>query len=252
MVSYRSSTISSKLVKTKWLLDGGAIQSYVPKTVAFNYSNLKAMFALYPTVYFKPINGSGGFNIVRIKKLGNSYQMQHDSAKSNYLSFDVLYAKLSKRAKQRPYLLQKGINLATASGRPFDIRVMVQKANTGAWKSTGVFTKIGRPGKVATNYNQGGTIGYFPQTMLKAGFSKETIQKKDQELRRLGEAVGRKFDRHSSGFRELGLDVALDGSGRAWILEVNTRPQFYPLKNMVDKSLYQRIISYSRQYGRTK
>lgn len=100
--------------------------------------------------------------------------------------------------------MQKGIQLAKTKGRPFDIRVMVQKTNQGKWVSTGLFTKIGRPGKVATNYNQGG------------------------------------------------LDVALDSKGKPWILEVNTRPQFYPLKNMKNRKLYQRMVTSGKQYGRTK
>jgi hypothetical protein len=49
------------------------------------------------------------------------------------------------------------------------------------------------------------------------------------------------LDRNRKGFRELGLDVAIDKRGRFWILEVNTRPQFYPLKHMWNKQLYQRI-----------
>ncbi|MDF2671379.1 MAG: hypothetical protein K0R67_3685, partial [Paenibacillus sp.] len=36
------------------------------------------------------------------------------------------------------------------------------------------------------------------------------------------------------------------------ILEVNTRPQFYPLKDKKDKTLYYRILSYAKQYGRYK
>lgn len=43
--------------------------------------------------------------------------------------------------------------------------MMVQKTNQGKWISTTQFTKIGRPGKVATNYKQGGSIGYFRPTM---------------------------------------------------------------------------------------
>ncbi|MGO4373811.1 hypothetical protein AB4Z21_24220 [Paenibacillus sp. MCAF20] len=39
---------------------------------------------------------------------------------------------------------------------------------------------------------------------------------------------------------------------KPWILEVNTKPQFYPLKKLGDKTMYNRIISYAKQYGRTK
>ncbi|WP_028612663.1 YheC/YheD family protein [Paenibacillus harenae] len=246
---YKSTSIKSKWLKTKWLLRAAKIRSYVPQTLLFSRSSLGSMLSRYSTVYFKPTGGTGGFHIVRITKAGNGYQTQHNSAKKRFPTRDALYGHLKKRAKGRSFLMQKGIKLAAANGRPFDIRVMVQKSVGGVWKSTALFTKVGRPGKVATNYHQGGDLGYFQQTMSKAGFSKSRIKEKEAELKRLGTSVGRLFDKRISGFRELGLDVALDARGRAWILEVNTRPQFYPLRRM-NKSMYRRIMSYARKYGR--
>lgn len=105
---------------------------------------------------------------------------------------------------------------------------------------------------VATNYNQGGKIGYLNQTMSGACFNLNITKRIEAELKQLGVKVAKSFDYHKDGFRELGLNVALDSTGKLWILEVNTRPQFYPLKNMKDKALYRRIVSYSKAYGRYK
>ena len=154
---------------------------------------------------------------------------------------DALYNKLKRFANGRSYVLQKGIQLATTNGKPFDIRVMVQKTDKGTWKSTAIFTKIGSKGKVATNYNQGGKIGYLSQTLSGAGYDLPMIKRIEAELKQLGVRVATNFDHQMDGFRELGLDVALDSAGKLWILEVNTRPQFYPLKNMKDKTMYRRI-----------
>ncbi|WP_409347314.1 YheC/YheD family protein [Paenibacillus sp. MBLB4367] len=115
-----------------------------------------------------------------------------------------------------------------------------------------MFTKIGKPAKVATNYHQGGQLRYFRQTLSGAGFGNSDIVRIEAELKNLGKSVGRLFNGRKKGFRELGLDVTLDKKGRAWILEVNTRPQFYPLKYFRDKSMYRRIMFYTKQYGRKK
>ncbi|WP_138754492.1 YheC/YheD family protein [Paenibacillus sinopodophylli] len=251
-MGYPSTTVKSKWVKTKWLLKRASIRKYVPHTLLFNRGNLSSMLSRYSTVYFKPTGGTGGFNINRIKKLEKGYQIQLNAKKKRYATVNALHNQLRKRTSGQSYLLQKGIQLATVNGRPFDIRVMVQKTNGGVWKSTAIFTKVGMPGKVATNYHQGGDLGYFRKTLSKAGFSKNTIDRKEKELKELGKSVGQLFDKHSSGFRELGLDVALDRKGNAFILEVNTRPQFYPLKQMKDKSMYRSIMSYAKQYGRKR
>jgi glutathione synthase/RimK-type ligase-like ATP-grasp enzyme len=249
---YDSSSRSSKWLKTKWLLTHRKLSKQVPKTSLFNRTNLTKMLQRYPTVFFKPINGSGGANIIRIKRTDTGYQTQLNKHKETFANAELLYNKLHRFTNKRTYLLQRGIKLAKTNGNPFDIRVMVQKTNVGEWVSTAIFTKIGKPGKVATNYNQGGRIGYLSPTMSGAGFDQASIQSMESKLKKMGVTVGKHFDRQHKGFRELGLDVALDSKGTPWILEVNTRPQFYPLKNMGNRKMYKRILSYSTKYGRTK
>ncbi|MPY18962.1 YheC/YheD family protein [Paenibacillus glucanolyticus] len=251
-MKYKSSTIKSKWKKTQWLLEDSYFRKYVPVTLTFNKKKLSTMLGDYSNVYFKPTGGSGGNNIIRIRKTDGGYQTQLNTKKTTYSSSSELYRELNRFAGKRPYLLQKGIRLAKSKGKPFDIRVMVQKTSQGKWVSTVLFTKIGSPGKVATNYNQGGSIGTFHKTMSGAGFNSAFIQKAESELKEVGVATGYNFDRHYRGFKELGLDVAIDSSGRPWILEVNTRPQVYPLKNLKDRSLYKRVLSYGKQYGRFK
>lgn len=251
-MNYRSTTIKSKWKKSSWLLKQSNLKKYVPRTMLFNKKNLISMLSMYSTVYFKPTGGSGGVNIIRIKKKEKGYHIQSNTEKSTFSTIHRLYDKLSRFANNKSFLLQKGIDLARTNGKPFDIRVMVQKTNKGAWVSTAMFAKIGKTGKVATNYNQGGKIGYIHQTMSGAGYNEVEVKRMETKLKELGISVGNNFDQYKKGFRELGLDVALDSLGRPWILEVNTRPQFYPLKNMKDKRLYKRIVSYARQYGRLK
>ncbi|MGF7046018.1 glutathione synthase/RimK-type ligase-like ATP-grasp enzyme [Paenibacillus sp. DS2015] len=251
-MNYRSTTIKSKWVKTSWLLKQPDLRKYVPQTLLFNKKNLILMLSSYSTVYFKPTGGSGGFNIIRITRKEKSYQIQFNTAKSTYSNIDRLYDKLCRFSNKKSFLLQKGIVLARTNKKPFDIRVMVQKTNKGTWVSSAIFTKIGKNDKVATNYNQGGKIGYFHPTMSGAGYNTAAIQHMETRLKKLGVSVGNNFDQHKKGFRELGLDVAMDSKKNPWILEVNTRPQFYPLKNMKNKKDYQRIVSYAKQYGRLK
>lgn len=250
---YKSTSIKSKWTKTKWLLQDAYTSKFVPHTMLFTRGNLGTMLERHTTVFFKPTGGSGGFRIYRIKKLADGgYMLQHNATKTYYSSMNALYARLRNRTGGDSYLLQRGIKLAKTGGRPFDIRVMVQKSNAGNWVSTAMFTKIGRRGKIATNYNQGGSIGHLRATLRGAGYNGDRIERKESELRQLGQAVGRLFDRRITGFKELGLDVALDGAGQSWILEVNTRPQYYPLNRSDYRSLYRRISRVSKQYGRKR
>jgi hypothetical protein len=251
-MTYRSHSIKSKWIKTKWLVKNRKLKKYIPRTMLFNRKTLHFMLSAFSTIYFKPTGGTGGADIIRINRKDRGYQIQYNSVKSFYASRKGLYNKLRQFSKGRSFLLQQGIRLATTKGNPFDVRVMVQKTTKGRWVSSAIFTKIGRSGKVATNYHQGGKLGYFSPTMTGAGYKSASIRRKKSKLEWLGCTVGKQFDSYKKGFRELGLDVALDAKGKPWILEVNTRPQFYPLKHMSDKKMYGRILIFSKQYGRTK
>jgi len=251
-LKYASTSIASKWKKTGWMLRDSRLHPYVPETRLFNRHNLEAMLGRYRVVYFKPSRGTGGNRILRIERpSAGGYRIRGIGDGRRSASINGLLVRLKAYAKNRTYLLQKGIDLALTKGQPFDVRVMVQKTNGGVWKTTSLFTKIGKKGKVVTNYSRGGKVGRLGDTLRGAGYSESGIRKASSRLSRLGTDAGRCFDRHRKGFRELGLDVAIDKRDRYWILETNTRPQYYPLK-LVDKAAYRRVSEYARAYGRGK
>jgi glutathione synthase/RimK-type ligase-like ATP-grasp enzyme len=250
MSKYPSSTVTSKWTKTKWLIADDKLKKFVPKTKLFSRSSLESLTDRYKTVYFKPTNGTGGKDIARIQRKNSLFTVQIDSKKMKCNSTKDLYTKLKTMAKGSSYLLQQGIDLMTSNGHPFDLRVMIQKPKDKGWVPSAVFTKVGKKNKVVTNYHQGGKLAFLEETLKAAGYSARGITKAKEKLNHMGVSTGRCFSRHRKGFRELGLDVAIDSKGRYWILEVNTRPQFYPLKYMNDKRMYHRIVKYGKEYGR--
>lgn len=253
-MSRKSSSISvkNKWKKTKWLLSDGALRRFVPETRPFNRSSLIQMIQRYRMVYFKPTGGTGGNGIARIERVSpRKFIVRKDMRTAKLPSVPAVYGRLKSIARGRSYLLQKGIHLRTSGGRPFDIRVTMQKAGK-SWVPTILFVKLGKPGKVVTNYHAGGRLALVGPTLRRAGFSASRIGKYERELKGLGMQTARCFNRRSSRFKELGLDVALDRGGRLWILEVNTRPGISALKSLRDKRLYRTMIRYSRKYGRTR
>lgn len=225
-------------------------KDYIPETKLFSEASLTTLFEHYSTIFFKPEDGSGGAKIVKITRKNGRFKTKYKNTVNEFTSLTHLYRWLKQFAGKRKFILQKGILLAKTNGRPFDIRVMVQKNSKGIWSTTAIFCKVGKPGKVATNYNQGGQLKYLNAALEGAGYSQTEIKATRQQLSQLGLDVAKVFTLHSKGFKELGLDVAIDQNKKLWILEVNTRPQFYPLRNFKDKSLYNKIASYAKTYGR--
>jgi glutathione synthase/RimK-type ligase-like ATP-grasp enzyme len=251
MRKYASTSTVSKWTKTEWLLSDPWVKTFVPETMLFDKNALELMLKAHPVIYFKPTNGTGGNKIIRIEQpSSDTYLIQYDTEKTELSSFTELYNKLQSFSNGRSYLLQQGISLAQTDGNPFDLRVMVQKSNSNVWIPTAIVTKIGKPDKIVTNYHQGGKLSYLRETLEGANYSDEQIMDTEKGLEQLGVEVGKCFDNNKEGMRELGLDVAIDQDGHFWILEVNTRPCIYPLKNMNDKKMYKRVVRLAKQYGR--
>jgi len=248
-----SLSIKSKWTKTKWLLSDRALRRFVPDTKPFNRASLKKMTRRYRMVYFKPTGGTGGHGIARIVRISSrQFSVRKDWRTTKASSVGSLYVRLKKIARGRSYLLQRGVHLRASGGRPFDIRVTLQKARKSRWVPTVMFVKLGKPGKVVTNYHSGGKLALLGPTLRRAGFGQSQIVRYRRQLQTLGLQTARCFNRRSSRFKELGLDVAIDRGGRLWILEVNTRPGISALKTLRDKSIYRTVVRYARGYGRTR
>ncbi|SEO05408.1 YheC/YheD family protein [Paenibacillus sp. OV219] len=249
----RGFSIKSKWTKTKWLLSDRKLRRFVPETKQFTRISLKQMTGKYKMVYFKPTGGTGGGGIARIiRSLGRTFHVKKDLRSAKLTSRRALYRKLKSIASGRSYLLQKGIKLSTCRGRPFDLRMTMQRSKKRKWVSTVMFVKLGKPGKVVTNYHQGGKLALVEPTLRRTGYNKSQVASYTKQLKKLGMETAHCFDKRSKKFNELGLDVALDHHGKLWILEVNTRPSFSALKSLSDKSLYRTIVRYGRNYGRTR
>lgn len=249
----RSVSLKNKWIKTKWLMSDRGLKPFVPHTELFDRSSLIDMVSRYERVYFKPTDGTGGNGIARIERASSrAFRIKIKTRSVAAASIEDLFRELKKTARGRSYLLQKGIYLKTSGGRPFDLRTMVQKSKQGKWVATALFVKLGMKNKVVTNYHQGGQLALVEPTLRRAGCTPAEIKRYVRRLETLGLKTARCFDRKSKRYRELGLDVALDRKGRLWILEVNTRPNFYGLKTLPDKSLYRTVVRYGAGYGRTK
>ncbi|WP_308636903.1 YheC/YheD family protein [Paenibacillus silvisoli] len=248
-----SITVKSKWKKTKWLLSDRVLRNYVPETMVFTRRSLKRMTGRYKMLYFKPTTGTGGNGIARIERNSSGgFQVKKDGKTVRAASARALFGRLKGIARSRSYLLQKGIYLKACRGRPFDLRMTMQKTAKGRWVPTLLFVKLGKPGKVVTNYHQGGRLAHIDGTLRRAGYTKAQTNDYKRLARMLGKRTARCFDRRSSRFYELGLDVALDRDGKLWILEVNTRPSFSALKSFKNKKFYRTAVRYGKQYGRTR
>ncbi|WP_274364908.1 YheC/YheD family protein [Paenibacillus thermotolerans] len=194
------------------------------------FQTLQSMCAKYSSVFLKPVRGSLGKGIIRIQKTGAGGYACHYSELNGtrvvvYPSLAKVYSAVAPRLKSQRYQIQQGLNIAKISGRPVDFRALVQKGLSGAWEVTSIVGRVAGPDRFVSNVAKGGKI-----TQAKKAVERSNVPagKKSIALARLrtaaidiAEGVESTIDAH---FGELGVDLALDQTGKVWLLEVNSKP----------------------------
>ncbi|XID93781.1 YheC/YheD family protein [Paenibacillaceae bacterium WGS1546] len=239
---------ATKYNVSKSLLHNEELRRNVPETRMYSKSVLKTMLDKYNMVYVKPNSGTGGKGVMRVEKLDQgSYKYQLETSARTFNSFDALIQSISKKTKNCPYAVQRGIHLLRHSGRRFDLRIMVQKNPKGNWETTGVIGRLGHPKKIITNVCKGGNSKPV-EFLLKKHVS--NITEYTGKLRNLGYQAAIRLNKTFPKIKEIGLDVGIDRKLHPWILEANPQPAIYGFKTLKDKRIYQKMCRYQRAYGR--
>jgi hypothetical protein len=272
----RIQRVSSKWAKTKSILQNRSLSAYIPDTRKYEFCTLEEMLLLYDTVYIKPDRGTYGSGVMRAeqrmvtlspsiqevdseeeagaeceKKIQLMFILRYGKTAEVFNSTEELDAALQKVIRNRPYLIQKGINLLHYRDRPFDLRVLTQKTPEGLWETTGMLGRVAAPQKIVTNYHSGGRI-MSVKALLEDHMSDSETALTINKLKKLGTSMARQLELTYPGIKEIGLDVAIDDHHDLWLLEINTLPSIVVFKLFPDKSIYRKIHRYASAYGRVK
>jgi len=205
------------------------IENIMPKTVLYKgVLTLKQMLSKHQQIYLKPTNGALGRGIIRIEKINNQYTVKFSRNQSpmtiTFTSIGSLYKYLKPRLANETFLVQKGLNLIHHQNRPIDFRILVQKNGLGKWAITSMVARIANDQHIVSNLARGGTQSGVMET-IKLASPKLATQISRTHFKKLALAVASNLELATEGnFAELGIDLALDESGKIWLLEVNSKP----------------------------
>ena len=139
----------------------------------------------------------------------------------------------------RNYIFQTYIPLLKVNERPFDIRVVMQKANVKEWKCLGIECRVAGENEDLTNIARGGSAMTLEEVVNQSGLSLSHSSVRENVLT-LCHYFCKVMDKNREHFAEFGLDIALDENGYPWIIEANIFPSFKGFKKM-DYDTYLKI-----------
>jgi len=237
--------MQNKAKMSRTLANDLAVRPHLPQTFPYRWDLLAALLDRGVGIVLKPRVGSVGQGIMRlIPRDGERVELTKSSTR--LLSRAALRRRIRASIGSRRYLMQQYVNLARYHGRPFDLRVPVQRDESGRWRLSGMVAKVANKHAFLTNAGQGGLL--LPgETALRHAFPTST----PDIVQRVGEVavnVAKAVAREHPYAADLGLDMGVDVDGKPWLIEVNSRDQRYTFHEagMEDafRSLYRNPLAF--------
>lgn len=211
------------------------LRCWLPVTESWkSRAQLAEMVRQFGTVFVKPVMGSLGKGIMRVTR-------STDPGKIRKLALN----------KSR-YQLQQGIELATIDGRPVDFRAVMQKNERGEWALTSIVARQAAPGQIVSNLARGGTLIPIKMALARSNVLAAKKSQVHVQLTRAALSIARALDESlakSGLFGEFGVDLAVEPSGKVWLLEVNSKPSkldHTPLPHMKIRPSVLTFLKYCR------
>ncbi|MBW5447804.1 YheC/YheD family protein [Cohnella sp. CFH 77786] len=249
-------------LRNKWtiyrvLSEVPALHSHLPATRLYESpSDVTALLKRFATVYFKPINGTGGRGILRIeRRLGGTYLLQGRNHSRTIVPPRVV------RREQLPamirawdrrgdrYLVQQGLQIKLPGGRVHDYRMLVQKNGRGEWEVTGCAGRVGPRNSVTSNLHGGGTAAAMESLLREWVGSEAEISQIRTSAESFGIEVAKTLEATYGTLCELALDLAIDRKGQVWLLEVNQKPAREVFFHAGERDVYRRAITRPIEYA---
>jgi hypothetical protein len=204
------------------------------------------MLIKHNELILKPVEGKAGIGMIKVEGKGPFilyYQTKTLKQRIVLPRLEQVYQQIKKRVGEQNYLIQQGISLATYQGRPFDIRMLIQKDRTAKWNVSGIGVRIAGQTAISTHVPMGGRIENF-QRVLSATFpsKKNYLQHK---LTQLGIKFAKEIEQQTRARHgEMSMDIGIDKQGKLWFFEANAKPQKFD-EPAIRKTSLQRILEYA-------
>lgn len=253
--------INSRYFFDKWDLHKELIQyenmrQYLPLTVLWTkQDDLLQMLHKSDVLYVKDCLGSNGIGVARIIKFSDKdYELSHffNRTYKYYLSsFDELLDTIDTIFEGKKVIIQSGINLLQLDNRNIDMRATVQKNENGKLIVTAFPVRLGKLDCPITSTRSGSSVyrlgDFFKESF---NYSQEEVDKLQKRITHFLLTCFNCLEDIYGNFGELGIDYALDQSGKIWFIECNAKPGKDTVYLSYDKCTIKKAFQNPLDYGK--
>lgn len=208
------------------------VRPYLPETEPYTGAQaLAAKAGEWGAVWLKPSNGSLGRGIIVVRRTpGGNFRVfhrrRHRWRRQVVTTIGGLRRLLERRLLPGRYLMQRDLHLSRYRGRPFDVRVLLQRGHDGQWERTKLYARVAPRGSFTSNIAQGGEGLPFRDVAARAtGVLPKKVDAVLDTMRWLSDALVKALEEQTGEqLGEVALDLGIDRKGRVWFIEANSKP----------------------------
>ncbi|WP_353893806.1 YheC/YheD family protein [Proteinivorax hydrogeniformans] len=233
---------------------------YLPDTIHYTGpKDLEKMLALYDTVYLKAHVGRKGKNVLKVKKTSLfGYQLsyyRYNSKKKrgllvsrNYENIKALVQPLYRFFKDKPFIIQAGIDLIEFNDRKVDMRAEIQRNKYGEVELFAISARLGSPRAPITTHSNAHEFETFLHKQL--NFSQGRVEKLKKNVENFLRNVHKVVEKHYGTYAELGIDFAIDKNDRIWFIECNSQSTKVSVEKAFSKEKYNQSFINVLEYAK--
>ncbi|MCF8565003.1 YheC/YheD family protein [Alicyclobacillus tolerans] len=218
----------------------------LPVTQGLSGSSLGVMLKKFRKVYVKPIDSWGGnfVSVVAFESGKYSWTMQQHS-QQQYPTLSKLMQDLSAAYAHQICIVQQAAPLLGYQGRPFDIRVHMQRNTDDSWIYAGALVRAGGAKSIVSNVGISDGAVLPLENVLLAVLAKPKARRIPVKLENIGYSIAGLLDNYRD-FNEIGIDLGVDRDGQLWLIEVNTddalgAPSHEIFADLPDPTIYKQL-----------
>ncbi|GFN30476.1 YheC/YheD family endospore coat-associated protein [Paenibacillus xylaniclasticus] len=223
----------------------------LPTVQARSSSQFAAFLHKHGSVMLKPINGWGGRGIIRFTDNNNrTYKVQTNGKAALNLSYAGMITYVKGILQQGRYVMQKWIDIRSKEGQVFDIRALMQKNGEGKWQLSGMAIREGKNDSITSNIKSGGHA-HEVQAYLEKQFGEDSSKALASSIVEVAEYIPPYIEKsYKSRLFELGIDLAVDRSGKLWLIEINIKPGKSIMRRVYGRKAWERCLQHPFEYAR--
>ena len=234
------------------LEDSSTVKEFMPDTKKLDtLPRFRSFCSEHRFVYLKPVRGKAGEGIMRIEYKNDAWRLQRlkeqKAVTRRFANLDQVWKHVKGHTRQQKYIMQQGIKRARYRGKPFDVRVLVQKNGDGEWSVTGVGIRRAGSQSITTHVPRGGSI-HSLSSVLHAVFKSDPENMESmihQTALKIAEVLNVKIE----NLAEMSMDLGLTDEGKLWFFEANAKPEKFDEPSIRRLSL-SNLIHYAQYVSR--